>query len=72
MGMKIFNMLPSHIKDLHKIRGQFKNILLDLLTHTFYSVEEYFNVYDFYLYYIILSLFFFYLPIISYIFITHS
>ena len=41
------DMLPSHIKDLNESRGQFKNTLKDYLsTHTFYSVEKYFNVHD--------------------------
>ena len=47
MGIQIFNMLPFHVKDLHKIKGQFKNTLKDyLFTLTLYYVEEYFNVDD--------------------------
>ena len=48
MGIKIFNLLTSHIKDLHKNRRQFKNNLkYYLLPHTFYSGEEHFSVHDF-------------------------
>jgi len=44
MGIKIFNSLPPHIKDLYNYVRKFEMYLNRFLhTHSFYSIEEYFQ-----------------------------
>ena len=43
-GIKVFNHLPSQIKDLSHNRNQFKCTLKNLLYfHSFYTLDEYFH-----------------------------
>jgi len=43
-GIKVFNSLPTHIKELYNNRNHFKRTLKDFLyIHSFYSLNEYFN-----------------------------
>jgi len=45
-GIKVFNSLPSQIKDLSHNRNQFKRALKDFLYfHSFYTLDEYFSCY---------------------------
>jgi hypothetical protein len=44
MGIKLFNSLPSQLKQLHNDFKCFKLGLKDFLyCHSFYTLEEYFN-----------------------------
>jgi len=46
-GIKIFNYLPTHIKNVANTIQVFKKTLLRLILHnSFYSTDEYFNVND--------------------------
>ena len=43
-GIKVFNSLPPHIKELTHNRNHFKRALKNFLcAHSFYSLNEYFN-----------------------------
>jgi hypothetical protein len=43
-GIKVFNSLPSHIKDLSHNRNQFKHALKNFLYfNSFYTLDEYFS-----------------------------
>ena len=43
-GIKVFNYLPTHIKNLSHNVNQFRLALSDFLHfHSFYTSEEYFN-----------------------------
>jgi len=43
-GIKVFNSLPSQIKDLSANRTQFRGALESFLySHSFYTLDEYFN-----------------------------
>jgi len=43
-GIKVFNNLPSQIKDLSHNRNQFKRALKNFLYfHSFYTLDEYFS-----------------------------
>jgi hypothetical protein len=43
-GIKMFNSLPSQIKDLSHNRNQFKHALEKFLYfHSFYTLDEYFS-----------------------------
>jgi len=43
-GIKVFNYLPTHIKNLSHNVNQFRLALRDFLHfHSFYTLEEYFN-----------------------------
>jgi hypothetical protein len=45
LGSRIFNHIPSYIKDLLHNEKQFKSVLKKyLLENCFYTLEEYFNV----------------------------
>jgi hypothetical protein len=45
MGIKAFNHLPSHIKELSDDKIQFKNILINyLLSNSFYSLKVFLMV----------------------------
>ena len=47
MGAKMYNKLPLHIKSFSKDEKEFKKELkkyLGLLTHNFYSVDDYFSL----------------------------
>jgi hypothetical protein len=44
-GIKVFNNLPQSIKNLSNDTKQFKSALENYLhAHSFYSIDEYFNV----------------------------
>jgi hypothetical protein len=44
MGVKIFNILPQSIKEVSNNAREFENGLKRFLhTHSFYSLEEYFQ-----------------------------
>jgi hypothetical protein len=44
-GIKVFNYLPIHIKNLSHNVNQFRLTLRDFLhLHSFYTSEEYFNI----------------------------
>jgi hypothetical protein len=44
-GIKVFNNLPQSIKNLSNDTKQFKSALKNYLhAHSFYSIDEYFNV----------------------------
>ena len=43
-GIKVFNYLPTHIKNLSHNLNHFRLVLRDLHHfHSFYTLEEYFN-----------------------------
>jgi hypothetical protein len=43
-GIRVFNSLPSQIKDLSHNRNQFKHAFKnDLYFHSFYTLDEYFG-----------------------------
>jgi len=43
-GIKVFNSLPSQIKDLSANRNQFRWVLESFLySHSFYTLDEYFS-----------------------------
>jgi len=43
-GIRVFNSLPSQIKELCPIRNQFKRALKNFLYfHSFYNLDEYFS-----------------------------
>jgi hypothetical protein len=47
LGIKVYNSLPSDIKQLSRNKKQFKNALLQFLPlHLFYDIEEFFNYRD--------------------------
>jgi hypothetical protein len=41
MGTKVYNKLPSYIKEIDNYKAFKKELKLFLLRHTFYSVEEF-------------------------------
>jgi len=41
MGTKVYNKLPSYIKEIDSYKAFKKELKLFLLLHTFYSVEEF-------------------------------
>ena len=41
MGTKVYNKLPSYIKEIDNYKAFKKELKLFLLHHTFYSVEEF-------------------------------
>jgi len=44
IGIKVFNYLPTHIKDLSQYVNQFRLTLRDFLQfYSFYTLEAYFN-----------------------------
>jgi len=44
MGLKVFNSLPSYIKDRQQEVSEFKRFVRNFLyCNTFYTSEEYFN-----------------------------
>ena len=47
-GIKVFNSLPAHIKELSHNRNHFKRALKNFLCiHSFYSLNEFFNCWNF-------------------------
>ena len=44
MGLKVFNILPSCIKDIQLDVNEFKQLIINFLNYnTFYTLQEYFN-----------------------------
>jgi hypothetical protein len=44
MGTKVYNKLPSYIKEIDNYKAFKKELKLFLLLHTFYSVEEFISL----------------------------